>query len=78
MSKNNKPVWVSPHKDGWSVKTQGNKKPSKVFDTQKEAIDQARKQAQNNESELIIQGKQGQIRQKDSHGHDSCPPKDKD
>lgn len=34
--------------------------------------------AQNQHSELVIHGRNGQIRDKDSHGHDPCPPKAKD
>ncbi len=37
----------------------------------------AREIARNQESELIIQGRDGKIRDRDSYGNDPCPPKDK-
>jgi uncharacterized protein DUF2188 len=75
MKKN---VWVSHRDDGsWAVKKEGNQKASALCDTQAEAIEIARQQAKNEKSELIVQGRNGQIRQKDSFGNDPCPPKDK-
>jgi hypothetical protein len=76
MSK--KSIHVVPNKsDGWSVRKSGSSKASKVMDTQKKAIDYARKQAKKEKTELYIHKKDGTIRQKDSYGNDPCPPKDK-
>ena len=75
MGKKN--IWVTNHKDGWAVKKEGNTKASAVFSTQKEAKKVARAQAINEKSEMIVQGKDGKIIQKDSFGNDPCPPKDK-
>ena len=61
---------VTKHGDGWQVKGAGNQKATKVTETQKEAINIAREIAKNQSSELIIHGKNGQIRQKDSQGND--------
>jgi len=61
----------------WSVKGEGNKKATKKFDTQKEAIDFAKKIAKNQKSEIVIHGRNGKIRDKDSYGNDPYPPKDK-
>lgn len=61
---------VTKHPDGWQVKGAGNAKATKVTPTQKEAINIARDIAKNQASELIIHGKNGQIRQKDSQGND--------
>lgn len=66
---------VTKHQGGWQVKGAGNDKATKVTGTQKEAIDIARNIAKNQESELLIHGKNGRIRQKDSHGNDNYPPK---
>lgn len=66
--------YVSPHPNGWQVKGEGNKKPSAVKPTQKEAISDARVKAINQGSELIVKGRNGQIRQKDSFGNDKYPP----
>ena len=68
---------VMPKGDEWEVKGEGNSKATRVVDTQKEAIKIAREIAINQESELIIHGKDGKIRDKDSFGNDPCPPKDK-
>ena len=39
------------------------------------AIDRGREIARNQKSELLIHGRDGQIRKRDSHGHDPYPPK---
>jgi len=70
--------WVVRHDNKWAVKGEGNKRATKVTDTQKQAINVAKGIAQNQKSELIIQGRDGKIRSKDSYGNDPCPPKDKE
>jgi hypothetical protein len=45
-----------------------------VHRTQQEAIDVAREIARNQSSELFIHGKDGRIRERDSHGNDPAPP----
>lgn len=67
---------VTKHPDGgWQVKGEGNARATAKTDTQKEAISIAREISRNQESELVIHGEDGRIRQKDSHGHDPFPPK---
>lgn len=63
---------VVPNKNGkgWSVKGEGNSKSTKITETKKEAIDKAREISKNQESELVIHGKDGRIQEKDSHGND--------
>lgn len=68
--------WVSPRDDKWAVHGEGNQKDTKLFDTQKDAAAYARDIAINQKSEVIIQGRNGQIRSKDSYGNDPCPPRD--
>ncbi len=73
MSKNQH---VTPHPDGgWQVKGAGNERATKRTDTQAEAINIAREIAANQQSELVIHGTNGRIRQKNSHGNDPHPPK---
>lgn len=67
---------VVPHNGEWAVKGAGNIKATSIHDTQQQAIDAARAITQNQGSELIIHGRDGQIREKDSHGKDKYPPKD--
>ena len=67
---------VTTHPDGgWQVKGAGNDRATARTETQKEAISIAREISRNQESELVIHGEDGKIRQKDSHGHDPFPPK---
>lgn len=64
-------------KSGWNVKAGGGKKSSRHFATKQEAVQNARKISQNQNSELIVHGKDGKIQYADSHGNDPNPPKDK-
>ncbi len=75
MAKNN--VHVVKHDDGWAVKKEGNERASSVHSTQKQAIDVGRTAAQTERSELVIHGRDGRIRDKDSFGNDPCPPRDR-
>ncbi len=70
-------IWISPREDGrWEVQRAGSDKPSRVTNTQSEAITVGREQAQNTGGELIIQRPDGRIRSSDSYGKDPFPPKD--
>lgn len=62
---------------GWAVKKGGSSKATKVFETQKEAVEQGKQIAKNQKTELYIHGKDGKIQDKRSYGKDPCPPKDK-
>lgn len=66
---------VVPAKDGWAVKGSGAQKATKVFHTQREAIAAARQIAVSQRSELLIHGKSGKIRDKNTYGRDPHPPK---
>ena len=68
---------VVPHPKGWAVKPEGGKRAVSVHPTQKEAIEKARELTIKQKSEVVIHGKDGKIRDKDSYGHDPCPPKDR-
>jgi hypothetical protein len=73
MSKNQH---VTPHPEGgWQVKGAGNSKATKKTETQYEAINIAQKISKNQNSELLIHGKNGQIREKNSYGNDTFPPR---
>jgi len=66
---------VLPHEGGWQVKGEGNSRATVVTDTKQQSVDIAREISRNQQSELIIHNRNGQIGQKDSHGHDPFPPK---
>lgn len=63
------------HGEAWASRKEGASKVTKSFDTQKEAMDYSKKQAQKNKSEHRIQGKDGRFRDADSYGNDPYPPK---
>jgi hypothetical protein len=67
---------VSPRGDDWVVQKPGASRVSSVHDTQKEAQDAARRMLQNDGGgELVTQGRDGQIRQKDTIARpDPYPP----
>ncbi|GAB6746094.1 DUF2188 domain-containing protein [Streptococcus uberis] len=60
---------------GWDVKGEGNSKATKHTSTQAEAIKVATEIAKNNSSEILIHGKNGKIRERNSFGNDPFPPK---
>jgi len=71
MSKNQ---WVVKRGENWAVRGEKNTRDTSVHDTQAQAIVAAREIARNQGSELIIQGADGRIREKNSYGPDSFPP----
>ena len=68
-------VWVVPSGRRYAVKEEGTGACVVKRDTQYAAIAYARKLAKSNRSELIIQSREGRIRDKDSHGNDRFPPR---
>ena len=66
------PVWVQTHPDDtrWQVKREGASRASRVFDTQREATEFGRTLAKREKVELVIAGRDGKIRQRDSYGND--------
>lgn len=66
----NKNQHVVPHRGKWAVKGEGNQKNTLITDTQEQAITKAREIAKNQESELLIHGRDGAIREKNSYGND--------
>ena len=69
--------WVVPINGGdqRGVRGEGNERITSIHDTQREAIGRARGIAVNQQSELLIQGRDGQIRERNSYGDDPFPPK---
>lgn len=66
---------VTPHPDGgWQVKGEKNTRATVRTNTQIDAIAIARDIARRQESELLIHGRDGKIREKDSYGNDPFPP----
>lgn len=74
MAKRN--VHVVPSGKGWDVKKAGSGKPESHHKTQTKAVEQGKKLAKDEKSELVIHRPDGRIRDKDSYGPDPNPPKD--
>lgn len=69
--------WVSPTSNGkWKVHGEGSSKATKVFDNKSQAVEFGKGIAKNQQSELIVQKKDGKIQSKDSYGNDPLPPRD--
>ncbi|KAA0438636.1 MAG: DUF2188 domain-containing protein [Candidatus Thioglobus sp.] len=62
---------------GWAVKRGGSSRVTKIYGTQKEAIERGRTLSKAQRAEFYIHGIDGKIREKDSYGKDPYPPKDK-
>lgn len=73
--KTNKNVFVVKHGEHWATRSANSQRVTKTFDTQKQAIDAGRVQAISNSSELTIQNKHGQFREKNSYGNDPIKTK---
>jgi uncharacterized protein YdaT len=68
-------IHVVPHGDQWAWRREGSERVSGITDTQTDAVERARPAAVRDGVELIIHRPNGQIRDRDSHGHDPYPPK---
>lgn len=67
---------ITQRSDGsWQVKGEGNSRASFITNTQAQAIQIGRELAKRDKSELIIHGRNGRIREKNSYGNDPFPPK---
>jgi hypothetical protein len=64
-----------PQDGKWVVKGEVNRRATSIHDTQAAATERAREIARRQNSELLVHGRDGQIRSRDSFGHDPFPPK---
>lgn len=72
-----KDQFVVKRGDSWAVVGANNSRATRVTETQSEAISIARSIAQNQQSEMRVQNREGKFRKCNSYGNDTCPPKDK-
>ena len=70
-------VHVVPRNDGWVIRKEGNSRATSVHQTQRDAVEEAREIARTQGSELVIHGRDGRIRDRDSFGSDPMPPRDR-
>lgn len=61
---------VVPNGERWSVRRAGSSRASGTYDTQKEAVAEAKKIARRQETELYVHGRDGRIRERSSYGKD--------
>jgi len=66
---------VVPHDGQWAVRAEGSERVTSVHPTQREAIETAREISRNQGSEMLIHGRDGRIRERDTHGNDPYPPR---
>ena len=67
--------FVVPVGSNWGVRGQGNERLTAITRTKAEAEALAREISRNQQSELIILGRDGRIQRRDSHGDDPFPPR---
>lgn len=72
-----KQIWISPDGNDWRVHRPGATRSIKNTDTQQEAFKVAREVARNQGAEVIVQGRDGKIREKNSYSPppDEFPPR---
>ena len=63
-------VHVVPSEKGWRVEVEGNSRASGTHGTQAAAWKQAKQIARKSASEALLHGRDGQIRERSSYGHD--------
>lgn len=70
------PIHVVPHDNGaWAVRREDAKRVSSTHPTQAAAAKAGRAKAKAEKTELLIHGRDGEIRSRDSYGNDPYPPK---
>lgn len=62
--------------DKWQVKGEGNERASAILDTQAEAWDDVKNRARGSKGEAKLQGRNGQIRERNTYGDAPYPPRD--
>lgn len=67
---------VVPHERGWAVRGEGRVRATSFHRTQLEAVEAARTIARRLGGEVLIHGRSGRIRRRDTTGgHDPMPPR---
>lgn len=66
----NKDYWTTRHPEGWQVKRAGGERATSVHATQGAAWAEARERARDTGGEAYLQNWHGQIRERNTYGHD--------
>lgn len=72
-----KDQFVVKHGDQWAVKGAGNTKITKLFNTQKEAMEYAKTITENQKSSMTVQSKAGKFRAKEASSSKKAEDKKK-
>ncbi len=73
MPNKTKPIEVRPAKGsntGWELARQGDTRPMSTYRTQLEAADVGRRTAKREQTEFVLKGRNGRIRDRSSYGRD--------
>lgn len=65
-----KDYWTTKHPDGWQVKGAGNDRATSVHSTQSSAWTESQERARQTGGEAYLTGRNGQIRERNTYGHD--------
>ncbi len=57
--------------EGWAVEAEGTSQPLAIFKTQSEAWEKAKSIARKERSEAFLHARNGQIRVRNTYGHDT-------
>lgn len=71
-----KNLHVIPLDDGWAVRGEGSSRATSVHKSQHEAIEAGREIARNRSGQLVIHGRDGRVRERNSYSSDPLPPKE--
>lgn len=66
---------VVPRGNRWAVVGEGNGRASSIHDRQSDAAEAARSTAIREGSEVLVHGRNGQIRERNTYGKDPHPPR---
>lgn len=67
---NAKNYWTTHRPDGWAVQREGNERATSVHRTQDQAWTETKSRARDAGGEAYLQGENGQIRERNTYGHD--------
>jgi hypothetical protein len=68
---------IVPVDGQWGVRRERSERLTGIYPTQGEAIERGREIARNQQTELVIHRRNGEIRDSDSYGNDPHPPIDR-
>ena len=77
MAKKKSSIHVVRRGDVWVVRPADSSRATSVHTTQRDAVRTGRELARSRSTELVIHGRDGRIRGRDSYGTDPMPPKDR-